>query len=68
MVIYHLKLYLRQDADMAAVREIVEAYDGAKLDEDNYIVYYNKEPPKVSELTAELHPFKYSAKITSEVF
>lgn len=68
MVIYHLKLWLRQDADMAAVREIVAAYDGAKLDEDNYIVYYNTYPNKVIELTEELFPFRYGMEVTHETF
>lgn len=68
MTIYHLKLWLRQDADMLAVKEIVAAYEGAKLDEDNYIVYYNTYPNKVAELTEELHPFKYGLKITPETF
>lgn len=68
MTIAHFKMYLRQDADMAAVREIVKAYEGAKLDEDNYIVYYNTEPRLVEELAAELQPFRYSQKIVNEVF
>lgn len=68
MTIYHLKLWLRQDADMAAVREIVAAYDGAKLDEDNYIVYYNTHPNKVIELTEELFPFRYGMEVTHETF
>ena len=68
MTIYHLKLWLRQDADMLAVREIVAAYDGAKLDEDNYIVYYNTYPNKVIELTEELFPFRYGMEVTHETF
>lgn len=68
MVIYHMKLFLRQDADMLAVREIVAAYEGAKLDEDNYIVYYNTYPNKVVELIEELHPFKYGVETTKEIF
>ena len=68
MTIAHMKMLLRQDADMAAVEEIVAAYDGAKLDSDNYIVYYNAEPQKVSELIGELHTFKYSVQITNEAF
>lgn len=66
--IAHMKLWLRQDADMNAVREIVAAYKGAKLDEDNYIVYYNTEPRKVNQLIDELHTFKYGIEITNEVF
>lgn len=66
--IAHMKLWLKQDADMNAVREIVEAYKGAKLDEDNYIVYYNTEPRKVNQLIGELHTFKYGVEITNEVF
>lgn len=68
MTISHMKMLLKQDADMAAVKEIVAAYDGAKLDDDNYIVYYNTEPQKVSKLIEELHTFKYSVEITNEVF
>lgn len=68
MTIFHLKMLLKQDADMAAVREIVAAYDGAHLDEDNYIVYYNTYPNKVGELIEELHPFKYSLEITRETY
>lgn len=66
--IAHMKLWLKQDADMNAVREIVAAYEGAKLDEDNYIVYYNTEPRKVNQLIDELHTFKYGIEITNEVF
>lgn len=66
--IAHMKLWLKQDADMNAVREIVAAYEGAKLDDDNYIVYYNTEPRKVNQLIGELHPFKYGVEITNEVF
>jgi len=68
MTISHMKMLLKQDADMAAVEEIVTAYDGAKLDEDNYIVYYNTYPNKVGELIEELHPFKYSIEVTREVY
>lgn len=68
MTIAHMKLWLRQDADMNAVREIVAAYEGAKLDDDNYIVYYNTEPRKVNQLIDELHTFKYGVEITNEVF
>ena len=68
MTIYHLKLWLKQDADMNAVREIVAAYEGAKLDDDNYIVYYNTELMKVGQLIDELHMFKYRVNITNEVF
>lgn len=66
--IAHMKLWLKQDADMNAVKEIVAAYKGAKLDEDNYIVYYNTEPRKVNQLIDELHTFKYGVEITNEVF
>lgn len=66
--IAHMKLWLKQDADMNAVREIVAAYEGAKLDDDNYIVYYNTEPRKVNQLIDELHTFKYGVEITNEVF
>ena len=66
--IAHMKLWLKQDADMNAVREIVAAYKGAKLDGDSYIVYYNTEPRKVNQLIGELHPFKYGVEITNEVF
>ena len=66
--IAHMKLWLKQDADMNAVREIVAAYEGAKLDDDNYIVYYNTEPRKVNQIIGELHTFKYGVEITNEVF
>lgn len=66
--IAHMKLWLKQDADMNAVKEIVAAYEGAKLDDDNYIVYYNTEPRKVNQLIGELHPFKYGVEISNEVF
>lgn len=68
MTIYHMKLWLKQDADMLAVREIVAAYEGAVLDEDNYIVYYNTYPNKVTELTEELFPFRYGMEVTHETF
>ena len=68
MTIYHMKLWLKQDADMLAVREIVAAYEGAILDEDNYIVYYNTYPNKVTELTEELFPFRYGMEVTRETF
>lgn len=68
MRIAHLKLTLNQDADMAAVKEIVAAYEGAKLDEDNYIVYYNTYPNKVMELVEELFPFRYGMEVTHETF
>lgn len=68
MRIAHLKLILNQDADMAAVKEIVAAYEGAKLDEDNYIVYYNTYPNKVMELVEELFPFRYGMEVTNETF
>ena len=68
MTIYHMKLWLKQDADMLAVKEIVAAYEGAILDEDNYIVYYNTYPNKVTELTEELFPFRYGMEVTHETF
>lgn len=68
MTIAHMKLWLKQDADMNAVREIVAAYEGAKLDDDDYIVYYNTEPRKVNQLISELHIFKYGVEIANEVF
>lgn len=68
MVIAHFKMYLRQDADMVAVREIVEAYARAYLDEDCYIVYLNTDPREVEMLAGELQPFRYSQEITNEVF
>jgi len=68
MTIAHMKLWLKQDADINAVREIVAAYEGAKLDDDNYIVYYNTELMKVGQLIDELHMFKYRVNITNEVF
>lgn len=68
MTISHLKILIRQDADILAVREIVDAYKGAMLDENNYVVYYNDSPTKVNELIEELYPFKYSAELHNEVF
>lgn len=67
MTITHMKLWLKQDADMNAVKEIVAAYEGAKLDDDNYIVYYNNETRKVNQLIGELHTFKYGVEISNEV-
>lgn len=66
MTIYHLKLNLKKDADMLAVREIVAAYEGARLDESTGTVYYDTYPNKVIELVEELHPFTYGLKTTSE--
>lgn len=68
MIIAHLKLTLNQDADMAAVKEIVAVYEGAELDENNYIVYYNTYPNKVMELAEELFPFRYGMEVTNETF
>lgn len=68
MTISHLKLYLKQDCDMNAVKEIVNTYEGAKLDENNYIVYFNAHPNKVGELVEELHAFTYGLKVTNEVY
>lgn len=68
MIIAHLKLTLNQDTDMAAVKEIVAAYEGAELDENNYIVYYNTYPNKVMELAEELFPFRYGMEVTNETF
>lgn len=67
MTIAHLKILLKQDADMNAVREIVEAY-GAKLDDENYVVYYNGSPIKAAEIAEELYCFKYSAEQRNEVY
>jgi hypothetical protein len=53
---------------MLAVKEIVEAYKGAILDDDNYIVYFNGSPTKAAEIADELHYFKYSMRATNEVF
>lgn len=66
--IRHLKLLLRQDCDIIAVKEIVNAYKKAYLDEDNYIVYYNTEPDRVDDLVAELHYFIYGLTIDDEYF
>lgn len=66
MTIYHLKLNLKKDADMLAVREIVAAYEGATLDESTGTVCYDTHPNKVIELVEELHPFTYGLKTTSE--
>jgi hypothetical protein len=53
---------------MNAVKEIVNAYEGAKLDENNYIVYFNTYPNKVGELAEELHAFTYGLNVTNEVY
>lgn len=68
MKVHHLKLWLRQDADLLAVAEIVRAYHGAVLDDDNFIVYYNSEPAKVSALAIELSSFQYKSELTIENF
>ena len=68
MTITHLKVLLNQDCDMLAVKEIVEAYKGAILDDDNYIVYFTGSPTKATEIADELHYFTYSMRATNEVF
>lgn len=68
MVIHHLKLWLRQDADLLAVREIVRAYPGAFLDDDDFIVYFNSSPGKVSALVSELLSFRYKSTTDVESF
>jgi len=68
MKVHHFKLWLRQDADLSAVAEIVRAYRGAVLDGDNFIVYFNSEPAKVSAFAIELSPFLYKSEITIENF
>lgn len=68
MVIYHLKIWLNQDCDMLAVKEIVGAYKGAQLDDDNYIVYFNGTPTKASELADELHYFTYKSRLHTETY
>lgn len=67
MTIYHLKLNLKQDADMLAVKEIVAAYEGAQLDESTGTVYYDAYPNEVIDLVEELHPFTYGLKTTLKV-
>ena len=68
MTITHLKLWLTQDCDIEVVKAIVGLYDNAKLDEDNYIVYYNAEPEKVLSLSTRLIPFKYGVETHNEEF
>lgn len=68
MIIAHAKIYLKQDADMLAVKEIVDGYKHAKLDDDNYIVYINTFPKSASDLIDELHSFTYSVSIKNESF
>lgn len=68
MIITHLKLWLNQDSDMEAVKVIVSLYKGAKLDEDNYIVYYNSEPENVIALSSHLLRFKYRIETHNEEF
>ena len=68
MTIAHLKLWLTQDCDMQEVKTIVALYDRAKLDDDNYIVYYNAEPDKVNALLEKLRKYKYRAEVHTEVF
>lgn len=68
MTIHHFKLWLRQDADLLAVAEIVRAYPGAILDDDDFIVYFNSEPAKVSALASELLSFRYKSELTIENF
>lgn len=68
MVIHHLKLWLRQDADLLAVREIVRAYPGAFLDDDDFIVYFNSSPARVSALVGELLSFRYKSTLDIESF
>lgn len=68
MTIVHARIVLKQDCDLNAVKEIVNAYKGAKLDEINYIVYYNSEMPNTTKLVDELHYFTYGIRLTSEEF
>ena len=68
MKISHLKLTLNQDCDMDDVKQIVASYEGAKLDENNYIVYYNTCPEKVVDLLERLYPYRYGAEVTNETF
>ena len=53
---------------MQEVKTIVALYDRAKLDDDNYIVYYNAEPDKVNALLEKLRKYKYRAEVHTEVF
>lgn len=68
MTIIHSKVYLKQDTNLDDVRLILGDYPRARLDEDNYVVYYNDAPDDVNELIEELFPFKYSAELTTETF
>lgn len=68
MTIYHMKLWLNKDADMDTVKEIVDVYEGAKLDENTYTVYFDTYPNKVLELAEELFPFRYGMEVTHETF
>lgn len=67
MILTHMKMLIRQDADMVAVKEILAAYEGARLDEAECIVYYDTNPKLVSDIIEELHPFQYGIKIRNEL-
>lgn len=68
MNIFHLELMLNQDCDMDNVKQIVASYEGAELDENNYIVYYNTCLEKVIDLLEQLYPYRYGIEVTKETF
>ena len=68
MIILHVNILLKQDADINAVKEIVKSYKKAKLDELNYAVYFNDEFRIAQDFISELHPFTYASRIIKETF
>ena len=68
MIISHVNILLKQDADIPAVKEIVKAYKKATLDELNYACYINDHPSIVNQFISEMHPFTYAIKMTNETF
>ena len=68
MIISHVVILLKQDVDIPAVKEIVSAYKKAKLDEINYVVYFNDEFRIAQDFIEEMHPFTYASKIHNESF
>lgn len=68
MTIGHLKMRIRQDADLDAVKNIVLRHSEAFLDVDAYIVYYNSDLRNVEALKRELLRFEYDAEVTIEEF
>lgn len=68
MIISHVNILLKQDADINAVKEIVKSYKKAKLDDLNYAVYLNDDFRTAQDFISEMHPFTYGSRIRNESF